>query len=68
MDKVITKMFAEREQINQAKYLVLHQRKFERDPDGIAADAAETLGLRCLSNRLARGPLLALVKLKPWQM
>lgn len=45
MDKVITKMFAEREQINQAKYLVLHQRKFERDPDGIAADAAETLGL-----------------------
>ena len=45
MDKAITKLFAEREHITQAKYLVIHQRKFEKDPDGIASDAAEKLGL-----------------------
>ena len=45
MDKAITKLFAEREQIVQADYIVLHQRKFEKDPDGIAANAAEKLGL-----------------------
>ncbi len=45
MDKAITKLFVEREQVTQAKYLVVHQRKFEKDPDGIAAMAAEELGL-----------------------
>ncbi len=44
MDKVITKLFADREGIVQAKHVVAHQRKFEQDPAGMAADAVEKLG------------------------
>ena len=45
MDKVITQLFADREQILQANHMVAHQRKFEKDPDGMAAEAVEKLGL-----------------------
>lgn len=45
MDKEITKLFADREEIVQAKHVVAHQRKFEKDPDDMVSYAVEALGL-----------------------
>ncbi len=64
MDKAVTKLFVEREGIAQAPYLVLHQRKYEKDSRGSAEAAAEALGLPLFVKPARAGSSIGIDKAK----